>query len=145
MISKQIPLVDTLRCHAEDLHSEHGHNKSARLLSTGADEIDRLRAELTEARKNAEQRKWLPIETAPTDGTSVLLLVMDGDYPLNDCNPCVSIGSYGTEGGPEYDPTWCFAGWHWCQDLYVRGNGTPTHWMPLPAVDALMADLEERK
>ena len=44
MISKQIPLVDTLRCHAEDLHSEHGHNKSARLLSQAADEIECLRS-----------------------------------------------------------------------------------------------------
>lgn len=78
--------------------------------------------------------KWQPIETAPTDGTAVLLLIDDGDFPLDDCNPCISIGSYGTEGGPEYDPTWCFAGWNWCQDLYVRGNGTPTHWMPLPAI-----------
>ena len=87
--------------------------------------------------------KWQPIETAPTDGTAVLLLIDDGDFPLDDCNPCISIGSYGTEGGPEYDPTWCFAGWNWCQDLYVRGNGTPTHWMPLPAIDAAMAGGEQ--
>ena len=46
MNAKQTPLVDILRLHAEDLHSDYGHNKSARLLSQAADEIDRLRAEL---------------------------------------------------------------------------------------------------
>ena len=46
MTAKQTPLVDILRLHAEDLHSDYGHNKSARLLSQAADEIQRLRAKL---------------------------------------------------------------------------------------------------
>lgn len=33
MTAKQTPLVDILRLHAEDLYSDYGHNKSARLLS----------------------------------------------------------------------------------------------------------------
>lgn len=41
---KQTPLVDILRLHAEDLHNDYGHNKSARLLSQAADEIERLRS-----------------------------------------------------------------------------------------------------
>jgi len=44
MTAKQTPLVDILRLHAEDLHSDYGHNKSARLLSQAADEIERLRS-----------------------------------------------------------------------------------------------------
>ena len=44
MNAKQTPLVDILRLHAEDLHSDYGHNKSARLLSQAADEIERLRS-----------------------------------------------------------------------------------------------------
>jgi len=44
MTAKQTPLVDVLRLHAEDLHSDYGHNKSARLLSQAADEIERLRS-----------------------------------------------------------------------------------------------------
>lgn len=75
---------------------------------------------------------WLPIETAPLDGTSVLLLIKDAEHPLQDSNTSVSIGSYGVNGGLEEDPEWCFAGWCWCHDHYVRGEGVPTHWMPLP-------------
>jgi len=44
MNANQTPLVDILRLHAEDLHSDYGHNKSARLLSQAADEIERLRS-----------------------------------------------------------------------------------------------------
>jgi len=44
MTAKQTPLVDILRLHAEDLYSDYGHNKSARLLSQAADEIERLRS-----------------------------------------------------------------------------------------------------
>jgi hypothetical protein len=47
MAAQQTPLADILRGHAEDLHSEYGYNKSARLLSMAADEIERLRAALT--------------------------------------------------------------------------------------------------
>ena len=51
MTAKQTPLVDLMRIHADDVHSAHGYNKTSHLLSQAADEIDRLRAELTEARK----------------------------------------------------------------------------------------------
>ncbi len=44
MNANQTPLVDLLRLHAEDLYSDYGHNKSARLLSQAADEIERLRS-----------------------------------------------------------------------------------------------------
>lgn len=44
MNAKQTPLVDILRLHAEDLHNDYGHNKSARLLSQAADEIECLRS-----------------------------------------------------------------------------------------------------
>jgi hypothetical protein len=95
-----------------------------------------LTAELSEYKQDAERYRWRPIETAPKDGSSVLLLVEDSDYPLEDERATATIGAYGTEGGAEFDQTWNFAGWDWCQDCYVRGNGTPTHWMPLPPVEA---------
>jgi hypothetical protein len=69
---------------------------------------------------------WLPIETAPKDGTEVIL--GGGDT--------VETGSWqhhepATESGVEVE---CGvpAGWYG----YVRfapGEGQPTHWMPLPA------------
>lgn len=75
---------------------------------------------------------WRTIESAPLDGTEVLLLIEHPEHPLHDDSPSVSIGAYGVHGGREADPTWCFAGWDWCHDVYTRGGGTPTHWMPLP-------------
>ena len=90
--------------------------------------------ELESYKQDAERYRWRPIETAPKDGSSVLLLVEDSDYPLEDERATATIGAYGTEGGTEFDQTWNFAGWDWCQDRYVRVNGTPTHWMPLPSV-----------
>ena len=98
--------------------------------------VEELRAELAACREDAERYRWRPIETAPKDGSSVLLLVEDSDYPLEDERATATIGAYGTEGGTEFDQTWNFAGWDWCQDRYVRVNGTPTHWMPLPPVEA---------
>ncbi|HCZ48394.1 MAG TPA: hypothetical protein DCZ11_05265 [Gammaproteobacteria bacterium] len=75
---------------------------------------------------------WRPIETAPLNGDDVLLLIEQPENPLHNASRSVSIGAYGVDGGRENDPTWCFAGWDWCADKYVRGGGTPTHWMPLP-------------
>ena len=54
MNAKQTPLVDLLRLHAEDLHSDYGHNKSARLLSQAADEIERLRTTIERLREALE-------------------------------------------------------------------------------------------
>ena len=41
MNANQTPLVDILRLHAEYLHSDYWHNKSARLLSQAADALER--------------------------------------------------------------------------------------------------------
>jgi hypothetical protein len=77
---------------------------------------------------------WLPMDSAPQDGTSVLLRIDGGEHALQDDAVSVSIGSFGVEGGPAHDPTWNFAGWCWTQDCYCRGTGTPTGWLPLPPV-----------
>ncbi|MBX3605328.1 MAG: hypothetical protein KF788_08655 [Piscinibacter sp.] len=83
---------------------------------------------------------WRPMKTAPNDGTAVLLLIVDGEHPLQDENPSVSIGSFGVEGGPESDPTWHFAGWSWHHDCYCRGAGEPRGWLPLPSTAAATVD-----
>lgn len=88
----------------------------------------------------AAGQAWLSIETAPKDGTCVLLLVADGEHPLQDEDPSVTIGSYGVEGGPAEDPTWHFPGWSWHQDCYCRGIGNPIGWLPLPPAASQPAD-----
>ena len=90
------------------------------LCSAAADRITTLTEQLAAAKRDAkeaeayaaelEQRtKWQPIETAPKDGTPVLLW-----------------GPWGEVG------MWCYShpiGWN---DGYEALMHTPTHWMPLP-------------
>lgn len=73
------------------------------------------------------QEGWRPIETAPKDGTDVLLF-----YPLDglrhDWNPKIVIGHW-RHFESATDENWVF------QSRAVRGYSPtyqPTHWMPLP-------------
>ena len=122
----------------------------ARHVATCAEqqqEITRLRAENEAQAREIEMLKrkaeWQPMESAPLDGTTVLLLIQDSEYPLTDDSVSVSLGAYGTKGGPEYDPTWSFAGWDWEQDVFREGGGTPIGWMPQPEVPEALAAKEE--
>jgi hypothetical protein len=59
--------------------------------------------------------EWQPIETAPKDGTDVLLWVPDGTY-----FSLMMTGSYeGEDMG-------------WCDNARGSPGFDPTHWMPLP-------------
>jgi hypothetical protein len=65
--------------------------------------------------------EWQPIETAPKDGTTILLsngyhmAVARWDENFwNDANFC-----------------WSISDWH-NEPLYLRGGYSATHWMPLP-------------
>lgn len=80
--------------------------------------MDTIRTALTEAPKVDE---WQPIETAPHDGTMVLLL-----YPAGVCQGCFleSCGEDGKSSGKSW-----FAGLTWGHAAYF---GDPTGWMPLP-------------
>lgn len=67
-------------------------------------------------RWNRRRSPWQPIETAPTDGTVVLVLC--GDLASRDFSDTVFLVYYNE---------------HWCDNtdalpLYTE----PTHWMPLP-------------
>lgn len=68
--------------------------------------------------------EWQPIETAPRDGTKVLLIVV-GYEP--------AVGAY-YERGWDYQEEGDFVQeahyTEWCE---TTGPWEPTHWMPLPA------------
>ena len=79
---------------------------------------------------------WQPIETAPEDGTHVLLLIKDyeygGDYSIHEKRP-VNVA---IEGWWDAD----IAEWrvvvlpsHGC-DCCSAPNSDPTHWMPIPGL-----------
>lgn len=68
--------------------------------------------------------KWQPIETAPRDGTHVLLLI--GEVAIGGC---WVLHSEGWESGI---PDWY--GWDTDNDLILIEvpDDEPTHWMPIP-------------
>lgn len=83
-------------------------------------------------------RSWNSIETAPKDGTMILLIVVPhdsapniaDDNPTEDANLVRTIGFNGLENTGE--DHWELAGWSWPQDCFCAGHGTPILWMPLP-------------
>ena len=66
---------------------------------------------------------WQPIETAPKDGTSIILF----DGKMVSYGGWVSAADQGAEPEEEFRIA---AGW-WSVDLH---DNQPTHWMPLPSI-----------
>jgi len=69
--------------------------------------------------------KWLPIESAPKDGTAILVCLSDSDsgYVVFWVDPAKGIRDYvGSK-----------IGWHiaYCGD-FLGPCDAPTHWQPLP-------------
>lgn len=92
-------------------------------------ELPKARARIKELEAQRDELSpWLPIESAPKDGTDILLLIENSSNPMQDELQSVSIGAFNIAD----DNEWTFAGWHWEQDCYERGDGTPIGWLPLP-------------
>lgn len=62
--------------------------------------------------------KWQPIETAPKDGTWILVTGWDGGYPNQKRYYCTC------RYDKDYDSFCESSDYHWLKDF--------THWMPLP-------------
>lgn len=62
---------------------------------------------------------WQPIETAPMDGTEVILF-----YP-HLCNDGFVTAGYFHGAQDDYES-------HWYADLVNGGASPPTHWKPMP-------------
>ncbi len=86
-----------------------------------SEEIRRLRAELAASREREARMQWQPIETAPTDGARILLCGKGGK---------IADGYYGQPDG--------FANPKQFVWPYIHAN--PTHWMPLQAPPAALAE-----
>lgn len=78
---------------------------------------------------------WLPIETAPTDGTVVLIYAATGVDGWNG----VHVARYsGDNIGNGYRHCWKHASY---QNLGAFVSGVPSHWMPLPELPVVSNDL----
>lgn len=69
----------------------------------------------------SEAAQWQPIETAPKDGTDILLT--DGYR--------AAVASWYPEEFPDAEWPWGVSDWH-NDPLHLRGGYMATHWMPLP-------------
>ncbi len=71
--------------------------------------------------------EWQPIETAPKDGTDVLLFLPEAEPPIR-------IGHY-LNGQLIQDGEVVSSLQYWCSydgAVRMRRKITPSHWMPLP-------------
>lgn len=82
------------------------------------------------APSTAGEREALPMDTAPTDGTMIRLLVdfegnslEDTDQPVWTIGACYASDSEGD--------VWQFAGWNWSHDRFTEGHGKPIGWLPM--------------
>lgn len=97
-----------------------------------SDEVKQLRAELKSAREwiaimeAAARGKWLPIESAPKDGTFVLLFV-GGAFPVVIARWYKPWENWHA-GGLPIDPA--------REEYFGIGSAVPTHWQPLPVPPA---------
>lgn len=76
-----------------------------------------------------EDIKWLPISSAPKDGTIILLLVEFYEHSTDDKDVAVTIGSNFFDNNEQDE--WEIAGWSWTQDVFCKGHGTPIGWWPI--------------
>lgn len=73
---------------------------------------------------------WQPMDLAPRDGTPLILLVQDGDFPTEDALDWRTIGFNNFDNDGE--DKWLMAGWCWSHDHFVEGDGKPIGWQPMP-------------
>lgn len=90
------------------------------LVHNAAEEIKKLRKENAELKVKQE---WLPLYTAPRDGSSFLIYTGNCEYGYGEVetNPHIACAFYSEKNK-------CFQSDSW-SDVKYRN---PTHWQPLP-------------
>ena len=80
--------------------------------------------------------EWKTIDSAPHDGTLILLAITENHESVNPLEDC---GTWRTIGFNDEELTgineWHIAGWCWCHDHFTEGkveDGEPDYWAPIP-------------
>ena len=76
--------------------------------------------------------EWQPIETAPKDGTWIMLFSPCEEFPTSDVTHWIAKYGYFDNS---FEP-----GWIDQEDALVMKEHEPTHWMPLPPPPADMKE-----
>ena len=84
----------------------------------------------SQARVPLQQGEYLPMTSAPKDGSLIRMLVKFEDHPLDDDDqPQWTVG-FNNLSNTQVDE-WQFVGWSWQSDLFCDGTGTPIGWLPM--------------
>lgn len=97
----------------------NGWNEAAELHQRHADELSH---EIERMESEPRAQEWRPIESAPKDGSYVLLVNMNAKPNFR----CLYIGAY--RFGLDREPWSPEKQWR----DYAGKYATPTHWQPLP-------------
>lgn len=71
---------------------------------------------------------WQPIETAPKDGTRIVVYQGNGTG-FYTTKGDIGIAAWGKQASPDGNLTWCEV--HCCDGVTTYDHAT--HWMPLPS------------
>lgn len=119
-------------CDVLCLDDEGRHMPCSCGLSAAIDTKDDLSALRAHDAKLLAPYQWQPIETAPKDGTEVILWFPFKDIAINGHYGEVSEGDW--ETGNRTWMEWLVADELWFQE---DPSQAPTHWMPLPSTEAI--------
>ena len=123
------PLPSRLRESAKAMKSLDSVSlRPSTLVLIDRESAARIAAEMAEAADALEAGPWMPIETAPKDGTAVMLGNSGGAW----------IGRFMqfAQSGYRFDDPWRSLMLNHYHIPYEHRYKAPTHWMPLPAAPA---------
>lgn len=122
------PLPSRLRESARELRDSGTTQDSLDWREIRDRSVPRIAAELEQAADALEAGPWMPIETAPKDGTAVMLGNSGGAW----------IGRFMqfAQSGYRFDDPWRSLMLNHYHIPYEHRYKAPTHWMPLPAAPA---------
>lgn len=94
-----------------------------------------LRSEQTDTQQPPARQvpvRWMPMDTAPKDGTLLRLLIEFSSHAIEDEEgPLATIGV--NQKAHTGEDVWQFVGWDWEQDCFTGGLGNPVGWLPMLA------------